>query len=61
MNFSDFLEHHTDAELAWILNYMEKEGVEHYEDLSVYKKFMDPHSWDTYSSITSNSPGRNSQ
>ena len=42
MNFGDFLEHHSDAELARILNFMEKEGVEQYEEISLYKKYMDP-------------------
>ena len=56
MNFGDFLEHHSDAELARILNFMEKEGVEQYEEISLYKKYMDP--WETYSSNASSSPGR---
>lgn len=37
---------------------MEKEGVEHYEDLSAYKKYMDPSGRETYSSNASSSPGR---
>lgn len=41
MNFKEFIETHTDQEIARILSYMEREKVEHYEELSAYWKYVE--------------------
>ena len=40
MNFSEFLATHSQQELLRIQNFMDKEGVTEYEEISVVDKYL---------------------